>query len=206
MKRHVLTFAIAALVGSTVSNAQSAPDPRPGATTPVQVMNPTSNPVPVTGSLELTGNAKVTVTNTDANPLPVEALNLDDSVLNAFQTRMLFAGGNTQSDKEFTVPAGKRLVIESISLEAKINKGEHPEVFLTLTSGGKFSIHFLPVSFAGSDNSSLPKDYYMGLHATRFFADGGTKVGVVGRPIYTTSGVNTSEIDMSISGHLVQMP
>lgn len=206
MKRHVLTLAIAALVGSTVSNAQSAPDPRPGATTPVQVMNPASNPVPVTGSLELTGNAKVTVTNTDANPLPVEVLNLDDSVLNAFQTRMLFAGGNPQSEKEFLVPSGKRLVIESISVEARINKGEHPEVFLQLTSGGKLSIHYLPVNFAGSDNSSLPKDYYMGLHATRFFADGGTKVGVVGRPVYTSSNINTSEIDMSISGHLVQMP
>ena len=70
MRAHMVIGAIAALVVSSWGFAQGVPNPRPGASTPVQVVNGPSNPVPVTGTIGLTGNANVTVTNAPSNPLP----------------------------------------------------------------------------------------------------------------------------------------
>jgi len=72
MKAHVLPLAVALLVGSAFYNVQAAsPDVKPSPSTPVQVMNTTSSPVPVTlqGTGSITGD--VNVTNTSANPVPV---------------------------------------------------------------------------------------------------------------------------------------
>jgi hypothetical protein len=51
----VVTFGVCGLAFA------QAPVPRPGATTPVQVMNGASNPVPVTGNVTLGGSPSVTV-------------------------------------------------------------------------------------------------------------------------------------------------
>jgi hypothetical protein len=58
------TVALAAICVSGIAFGQGAPDPRPGATTPVQVMNGASNPVPVTGTV--TGTVNVSKTQTIA--------------------------------------------------------------------------------------------------------------------------------------------
>lgn len=196
--------AIAALVVSSWGFAQGVPNPRPGASTPVQVVNGPSNPVPVTGTIGLTGNANVTVTNAPSNPLPVVTLNANDSALNAFQKRVLFGAGNPAADMQFTIPAGKRLVIQSIAAEVTIATGQRPEVFLALVFDGKTTTLYVPLTFAATD-SGEGKDYYQGLHATRFFADGGTTVLVSASPI-AFSPVNSVLIDMTVSGYLVDMP
>ena len=66
-----------------------APDPRPGATTPVQVMNGASNPVPVTGNVTLGGSPSVTVsgnvatTSADSTVLIHEEILTVDSPVDA---------------------------------------------------------------------------------------------------------------------------
>ena len=189
-----LAASIAALAWLSLPSTAFAqqPDTRPGPATPVTVMN---TPLPVTGTLEVTS----------ANPLPVVAVQPDDSVLNAFQKRILFGSGNPDSDKEFLVPAGTRLVIESITAEADVAVNQRPQVFLSLSLGGKFSIHYVPVTFAGRDDvGSFPTDVFQASHQTRWFADGGTKVTVICRHVSFTA--NTCGLDMSISGFLVTMP
>jgi len=72
MKARALALAVALLVGSTVSDSQAAPpDVKPSPATPVQVVNDSNAPVPVTlqGTGSITGS--VTVSNTSANPVPV---------------------------------------------------------------------------------------------------------------------------------------
>ncbi len=54
MKNILLSIAITTLVSATSSIAQAAPpDVRPSPSAPVQVMNGTSNPVPVTGTVNV---------------------------------------------------------------------------------------------------------------------------------------------------------
>jgi hypothetical protein len=72
MKPRFLPLAVAMLLGSAFSNVQAAPpDVKPSPSTPVQVMNDNSSPVPV--SLQGTGSVtgSVTVSNTSANAVPV---------------------------------------------------------------------------------------------------------------------------------------
>jgi hypothetical protein len=72
MKPRYLPLAVAMLFGSALCSVQAAPpDVKPSPSTPVQVMNDNSSPVPVTlqGTGTITGN--VTVANTSANAVPV---------------------------------------------------------------------------------------------------------------------------------------
>ena len=194
MKLSAVAIVLIGLSFSQTALAQG-PSPRPGPATPVEVQNTAANPVQVTGTLEVTATT----------PLPVVSINADESVLNAFQERVSFGSGNPDSDKEFIVPTGKRLVIESISAEANLAADQRPQIFLGITFQGKFSVHYVPVTFAGRDPGTLPRDHYQGLHPTRWFADGGTTVEVVCRHI-AIGGVNTCGLDMSVSGYFVTMP
>ena len=204
--RSAFAFCVAACLGLCAAGAWAA-GPVPGLN--VTVTNTPTNPVPVTGSIGLTGNANVTVTNTGSNPLAVLTLNLDDSVRNAFQTRLVFGAGNPQTDKQFTVPTGKRLVIQSISMDVKINYPEIPEVLLELSMGGGTVVEFLPLTFAGVSRlagGGFPEqEDYKALHTTRFLADGGTTVAVTTRPLLLGPANSTSTV-INFSGYLVDMP
>ena len=102
----IVTASLAALLSS-----QAAPTADPGPRT--TVVNTITNPVPV----QLTG----TVLNS-TNPLPVEIKNTSEvRVVQApsqpFQTNVLFDTGTIgRGGAGFTVPAGKRLVIECVSI------------------------------------------------------------------------------------------
>jgi hypothetical protein len=63
-----------------------APDPRPGATTPVQVMNGASNPVPVTGNVTVSGSPDVTVSGSVATTSEDTTVLLQETFLNVNTT------------------------------------------------------------------------------------------------------------------------
>jgi hypothetical protein len=72
MKRQLWLLTIAVLAGSAFSAARAAPpDVKASPSTPVQVVNTTSDPVPVTlqGTGSITGDVRVN--NTSADPVPV---------------------------------------------------------------------------------------------------------------------------------------
>jgi hypothetical protein len=112
-----------------------------GSTNPtVTVVNTSSNPVPVTGNLGISGTANVNVinaalpvtgsvnvTNTQANPVHVK----DAAIKIPFQTgfECSIDGGNgctANSDKE--IPEGMRLVVEYVSARILVTKDNTVEV------------------------------------------------------------------------------
>ena len=69
-----LRTVFAAIIAATsISGLVSAapPNSTPGPSQPVQVMNTTANPVPVTGTISGSVTGSVQVTNTASNPVPV---------------------------------------------------------------------------------------------------------------------------------------
>jgi hypothetical protein len=82
--------------------------------------------------------ALVTVTNTSANPVPVT--NVDDQILHAFGTRVF---PNVRDPVTITVPANKRLVINSIT---GFNNGNGSAIDLEVgvVSGGAGSALRIP--------------------------------------------------------------
>jgi hypothetical protein len=74
--------------------------------------------------------ALVSVTNTSANPVPVTSV--DDRVAHAFGTRVF---PNVNAPAMITVPAGRRLVIESVTGFNNGN-GSALDVEVSVTSGG----------------------------------------------------------------------
>jgi len=115
------------------------PDPRPGASTPVQVMNAPSNPVPVTGvvsgDVKVTGEVKVT-----NSVLNVAVLNDIESEPYMVSQSAAFGGGQVPQFK-FDVPDGKRLIIETITVRFALDTPSNGLAqFRALAPGG------LPVS------------------------------------------------------------
>ena len=105
----IYVFAAVAAFGVSGSVfAQTAPNPRTGATTPVQVVNDGSNPVPVTGTV--TGEVKVT------NSL-IDVAAVNDIVNTPYMVShsSSFVGGNA-SQFEFDIPEGMRLIVETITV------------------------------------------------------------------------------------------
>ncbi len=94
----LVVFATATLIAAAGSAfAQGPPDTRPGPSTPVQVMNTTANPVPVTGAV--TGQVAVT---SAADKYP-------------YQERVEILGSALPFFTFNPVPSGMRLVIEHVS-------------------------------------------------------------------------------------------
>ena len=111
-----------------------APDPRPGPSTPVQVQNATTNPVPVQGVVQV------------VNP----QIPHHEAFFVAIQA------GDSAVDTNLTpVPAGMRLVIEYVSIRARTGAGQ--EVFLVLgtRASGVGANHSIPVlqTFTSAINS-----------------------------------------------------
>jgi hypothetical protein len=105
-KSYVAGAALLAVVGSFMSSrqatAQGQGNPVPGSA-PVNIVSPL--PLPVTGSLEVTASLDAplpVVSSIDAR-IPVQASNTTDCGFNACQMLL------------YTVPEGKRLVVEYVS-------------------------------------------------------------------------------------------
>ena len=111
MKLHVLSLAVVGLVSTGISTIQAAPPTvTPGPSTSVQVTNTTSNPVPVTGNVQIN----------NANPVPVS---VQGTIHEPYQ-QLIFVLPNS-GDTRCTafgcdiplppIPTGKRLVVQYVS-------------------------------------------------------------------------------------------
>jgi len=180
----------------------------------VRVINSTLEPVPTAaqGTTTISGNvsvtntptvnfapgASVTVANTAANAIPV--VNINDAG-QPFQASagMVQSGTNVSTLTVATVPAGKRLVIEWVSMTAQVPPGQHAEIMEITTSSGSggashaFVIHQQPNAVVGDAlfrvNQSL-----------RLYANAGTQVSALFR---RNTGAGTANFHLSISGYLV---
>ena len=112
----------------------------------MRIVNAPSQPVPVTlqGSSRISGDVNV-VNSPTVKVDTTDTLQVQDlyAARNAVQ-------GAVNSSIDYVVPAGKRLVIQFISIEASgPAAGSEPVVLLRTRLNGSFICHRLPVTFSG---------------------------------------------------------
>jgi hypothetical protein len=166
-----------------------------GPTKPVLVVNSPSEPVPVTGT--------VNVGNLGDGPLPVR--DVDNPARQPVQADAFCDGTGATGcfTRIFEVPPGKRLVIEYASMQAGIPAGQVALFEIqTLAGGASSSVqHSFPLS------APSVSGFGGGLTAVgqqvRVYADPGISVGVAGRRNIVAGD---ARFNFTISGYLVDVP
>jgi hypothetical protein len=172
-KRSLVTpFAALAVAVTGFASATSALaqlDPRPGSTTPVQIMGPlpvpvigaVSGQVSVTGTVGLAPGSSVTVANPATNPVLVR--NADEPPRVPYQ--IMVKGGDPQLP---AVPAGKRLVIQNISARTFTN-GQGMGM-MKFQMGSPSQEYVFPMTFGGTSGAG---NLWVGNVPTLIFVDSG---------------------------------
>jgi hypothetical protein len=126
--------------------------------------------------------APVIVTNT---PLPVTT----GPERHRFQYRFpscFIDLGDGGCSVTYDVPAGKLLVIETISVGETLPAGQKPFALLYAYTDGLYNPFILPQSFIFTDTN--PSDHYGATHTPRVYADPGTTITVFLQRDQTTGG------------------
>ena len=97
------------------------------------------------------------------------------------------------------VPAGKHLVVETISVQVDVTPpGSKIEAFVGYTCAGNSVTLFVPLSYAYTEPSTN-YDFYVALQAVRMYADPGTSLTLT---TYSPSG-SSGTLFLTVSGYLV---
>ena len=197
----VVGFGLLAVVLSVSDFGYSAAEPKPQ---PVQVVNTVSQPVPTTVQGTPTMNlgigntvgisGPVNVGNDATSPLPVR--DVDNPARFAFHSNRsnTMSAGEDELLLDFfpVVPAGKRLVIEYVSVRASLPVGQR------IVSASVVG-NFFPVTFQGSNGIS---DTSVGGQLVRAYADAGGTPTVF---LIRSSSIGTGVAIASISGYLIDV-
>ena len=121
----------------------------------------------------------------------------------------IIVNNGSQTGANFTavnIPAGKRLVIETLSFIGIVATGETGFITINVTAGAGTAVgatsatHVIPMVKL---TNALPGDFIGGIGAFRMYADAGSTVTI----IYERGGLTGSEtITMNITGHYVNLP
>jgi hypothetical protein len=149
-----------------------------------------------TWDVGITGSPTVTVGNTSANPVPVVA-----SPPSPFQEEVIlvFNNGSNSANGGFSVPTGKRLVIEHVSATAALAEGQQltgTRIDTLQVGGGSQKGHYFVASF----QANVPGigDYYAISQETRLYA-----IGTVPVNAFRNGTTGTAQMNISVSGYLV---
>ena len=179
----------------------------------VHVINATFDPVPTAaqGTTTVAGNVSISNTPTvnlasgttvnvaASSPIPVSFTTQLDPFQNAASTTE--SGTNVSTLNVATVPAGKRLVIEFVSMTGQVPPGQHVEIMELTTSNGlggishAFVIHPQPDAVIGDA-------LFRANQSLRLYANAGTQVTALFRRSSTAGSANYL---VTISGYLVDM-
>jgi hypothetical protein len=172
----------------------------------VKVINTAADAVPVavqgTVPVALQGTPSVTVGNTSAQPVPTRSA--DDPALQPVQrTGLLLIDPGEQIEDQtlFTVPAGKRLVIEEASVRATLFGGVSQAMVFLRSSGGGFGGHYVPLTSLGILDGF--GTVLVGTEVLNGYADAGT--GVDASVTLNTAGGSGGRIEVTLAGHLVDL-
>lgn len=176
--------------------AQKAPQEPP--TINVNVVNPPTSPVPVSGT--------VNVGNLGSSPLPVREI--DKPALQSVHKNDGCTTDTTFCEKEiFIVPLDKHLVIEFVSNRGIVPLGTTVSMEVRITEGSITTVHALP--FVPSVNFELPApahgEVYLG-QSLRLYAKPGATVRLAAYRNGVASTNPYSGYVFSISGYLVNAP
>ncbi len=154
-------------------------------------------------------SALVTVTNTAANPVPVDP---DGNAANDIVLTSVVQLNGTSDFVEqspfvdlhggspYVVPNGKRFVIDNVNVHYGFGPGGHPavNVALLLNEGSNGAYRFSPpvwLNFSGGG-----EDSYNGSQEVRLFEDPGGQFGVIAG---TDGTVGAATVNVYIVGHLI---
>jgi|SRR5579871_3105815 len=200
---------IGSLMNSSHATAQSGPPGKPA--DPVTVVNTAANPVPVNGSITvsgvlpvsqsgpwnvgLTGGTGVRINNAASDPVQVREVN---DAMQPFQATASCSSTVSHCDLTlYNVPAGKRAVIEYFSGEGTVGQGQVAWSSLTTRiAGTPDTEHHAPLTapalgFIASWGQQV-----------RMYSDPGSSVGAAA----LASGPGPVNFSFSISGYLVDVP
>jgi len=143
--------------------------------------------------------SSTTVNNTPANPVPT--VDAQDPAKSPFQGSASVFGTDASGIVLTTLPAGKRLVIETVSVAGQVAAPSLGLITaLVLTLNGSSTNHFVGVNPTAQNISTT---FYNGTHAVRYYADPSTDVKVF-------CGSNPSSgfvhCNVTISGYFVNVP
>ena len=179
---------------------KSAPSPVPPPMN-VKVVNTDAEPVPVTGT--------VSVSNLGSSPLPVRDVDNPARRAVQFQAFLNCSGGGigcSPAQTPYTVPEGKRLVIEYASMKVTLSEGQSAILGILTTLNGELVTHYFPQTqpaLAPNPGISPSGNYVSAGQQVRIYADSGTNVSF---QVDRTSNTGTFVIIVSMSGYLVDMP
>jgi hypothetical protein len=170
LRKLILVTAVLTVAGAVGVEAQQN---RPS--TPVQLLGPL--PLPVSGSLDISGTPNVNVANTEADPAVVR--DADNPARSPFQavlcTTASFNGGSVPTclgaSSTLAVPSDRRLVIEYVAADCVQSNVNFIQVSLGTTVGGVNSNY--PVHLAFNVFSTA---FLEGGQQTRIYADPGSAV------------------------------
>jgi len=155
-----------------------------------------------------TGTSNVVVTNTPAQPVPVKEQNNPAFQPFQWQGQPGVSLGNNYTITTFTVPAGKRLVIEEISAQVYVSgavTGEVPRLILGTQAGGAWVNTFTPMTYAGNEGVSPT---YAASQPLRMYADPGSTVDVELKRSSDLNGNYSGTLisTITVTGYLVNVP
>jgi hypothetical protein len=145
----------------------------------------------------------VKVTNTSAEPVPVTSQ--DDPARNAFaffkNERM--DAGDAQHHLSIPVPAGKRLVIESVSGSAGFDTATEALVDISLQArvNSKLQDYNLSAEFDGRSPVAVYPYLWSATDTVRLYADGETNLDVFWTR--NTASAGEANLNISIQGYLI---
>ena len=141
----------------------------------------------------------VFVTNDAAHRVPVTSADDPGRQAFAFFKSDSWDSGDSH-DVSFTVPGGKRLVIEAVSITGLLST--HGQKMLTAAIqahvNGQLEDYFMTPTFTGVSTSV--RDVYVASQQTTVYADGGTDVLLFASKDSSTGG---GILDVSVQGHLI---
>jgi hypothetical protein len=106
---------------------------------------------------------------------------------------------STTSEMTFTVPVGKRLVIETVSFKVESVAPQTVLAGFAAKSGGIFNQYFVPLT----TTSFGPLSYHQAVQSVKVYADSDSPVWGA---IRLSSGSTGATVWFTVSGYLVDMP
>ncbi|PYL50331.1 MAG: hypothetical protein DMF33_13090 [Verrucomicrobia bacterium] len=165
---------------------------------------PIAQAAPSPSNVNVVNTPNVNVVNTPASPVPVR--DVDNPAKQPFQAEAMggFAdGASTTGDIPITtVPAGKRLVIEHVSVFGTMLPGQK----MVRAVMHRFSVfgHSLVISAQGS-NADGSSDYFVASELIRFYDNDGLPVAWEAERD-SSAGANLAGIDINCDGYFVDCP
>jgi hypothetical protein len=183
------SFVALLLVGATFLGATVLREPIASAAQSVSAT--------IVGPLDGNGNVKVHEQGT------ASVTSLDDPGRRAFAFFKNDSFGSSEDSHlvSFTVPAGKRLVIPSISINAGLDSGTGQKLVSTAVQAqvnGQLEDYIMAPTFTGTSTSG--RDLYTVSQQTTVYADGGTDVKLFGvRNTFSGGAI----LNVSVQGYLI---